>query len=51
MTRRRVLTKEQRAAVRAEYQNYSHMRSYARLGVKYGVGASTIRDIVKYWVS
>lgn len=49
MTRRRVLNKEQRAAVRAEYIPY--VVGYGALAAKYGVGASTIRDIVQYRVT
>jgi transposase-like protein len=47
MTRRRVLTKAQAAAIRAEYQ--PRKVSYAVLARKYGVGESTIRDVIKHY--
>jgi len=49
MTRRKVLNNEQRAKVRAEYMAY--IRGYGYLAKKYGVGESTIRDIVTGRVS
>ena len=49
MTRRKVLTNQQREAVRKEYLAF--VRGYETLARKYGVGASTIRDIVQGRVS
>lgn len=49
MTRRKVLDQKQREAVRKEYMAY--VRGYETLAKKYGVGASTIRDIVQGRVS
>ncbi len=51
MTRRKVLNKQQRAQVRKEYMPYVPGRGYKALAKKWGVGESTIRDIVKFYVS
>jgi transposase len=47
MTRKRSLTQEQARAIRAEYK--PGKVGYETLAKKYGVGASTIRDLVKNW--
>lgn len=47
MTRKRVLTKEQRKAIRAEHKPHKRGFGYESLAKKYGVGASTIRDCVQ----
>jgi transposase-like protein len=47
MTRRRVLTKDQRAQIRREYLAFIRGRGYGALARKYGVGESTIRDVIK----
>lgn len=49
MTRRKVLTKEQANAIRAEYKPGKLGYGYSSLAKKYGVGASTIRDLLKNW--
>lgn len=50
MTRKRVLTNEQRKAIRAEHMAYIRGRGYGAIAKKYGVGNSTIRDVVKGFV-
>jgi hypothetical protein len=47
MTRRRVLNTDQVKEIRAAYK--PHVIGYLTLARRYGVGASTIRDVVKYW--
>lgn len=47
MTRRRVLTDAQVKEIRRIYVPY--VTGYETIARMYGVGASTIRDIVKYW--
>lgn len=46
MTRRKVLTDEQVKEIRAEY--FAYVRGYHVLSKKYGVGESTIRDIITF---
>mgnify|MGYP001589907657 CR=1 FL=1 len=46
MTRRRTLTLSQAREIRAKH---AEGIGYAELGKLYGVGASTIRDCVKYY--
>lgn len=47
MTRKRVLTKEQARAIRAEHKPRKAGHGYGALAKKYGVGESTIRDLIK----
>ena len=47
MTRKRVLTNDQVKEIRAKYLAY--IVGYGALAKEYGVGESTIRDVVKYW--
>lgn len=47
MTRRRVLTSEQVRAIRAQHQP-KRGHGYSSLAKRYGVGESTIRDIITY---
>ena len=47
MSRRRVLTDDQIREIRAAYLAY--IVGYGELAKRYGVGASTIRDVVKYY--
>ncbi len=47
MTRRHLLTKEQVQEMRA-LRKRGH--TYAKLAILFGVGESTIRDHLKYWV-
>lgn len=49
MSRRLVLTKEQVKAIRAEYRPGVPGCGYLALARKYGIGASTVRDLVKYY--
>jgi len=49
MTRRKVLTEAQIKEIRKEHAS-KRGSGYASLGRKYGVGASTIRDHIKYWI-
>lgn len=51
MTRKRVLNTQQRAEVRKRYMAFIKGRGYKALAREYGVGESTIRDIVKGYVS
>lgn len=51
MTRRKVLNRHQRDQVRSEYMAYIPGRGYKALAKKFNVGESTIRDIVKFYVS
>lgn len=48
MTRRRKFTPTQVRAIRAEHLAFVKGRGYLSLARKYGVGASTIRDVVTY---
>ncbi|MFZ6773054.1 hypothetical protein ACO0LB_10110 [Undibacterium sp. SXout7W] len=48
MTRRKVLTKDQVKQIRSEHSN-KRGYGYKSLSEKYGVGLSTIRDVVKYY--
>lgn len=47
MSRRSVLTIAQAEAIRAEYKP-GKGHGYAALARKYGVGESTIRDVIQY---
>lgn len=48
MTRRKVLTKAQVKQIRTEHSS-KRGQGYKSLAEKFGVGASTIRDVVKYY--
>lgn len=48
MTRRKVLTKDQVKQIRADHANKSG-QGYSSLAKRFNVGASTIRDVVKYY--
>lgn len=48
MTRRQVLTAEQRKEIRAQHQPGKRGFGYGALAKKYGVGESTIRDVITY---
>ena len=48
MTRRRVLSDAQVKEIRALYQFRKHGFGYGALAKKYGVGESTIRDVITY---
>jgi hypothetical protein len=48
MTRRRVLTADQVREIRAEHKPGVRGYGYASLARRYGVGASTIRDLLTY---
>jgi hypothetical protein len=47
VTRRKVLTNEQVREIRALHLPHVPGRGYGALAKKYGVGESTIRDLVK----
>ncbi|MFZ6655908.1 hypothetical protein [Undibacterium sp. TJN19] len=47
MTRRRKLSDDQVRQIRASHRTYKHGRGYGALAQVYGVGASTIRDVVQ----
>jgi transposase len=49
MTRRKVLTKDQVSAIRAQYKPNVRGHGYAAIAKKIGVGESTVRDCVKFW--
>lgn len=46
MTRRRVLTAPQIAEIRSKYLAHVPGRGYLAIARQYGVGASTIRDLI-----
>ena len=48
MSRRKVLTDDQVREIRKEHLGYIRGRGYGALAIKYGVGESTIRDIITY---
>lgn len=48
MTRRRVLTDEQVREIRALYKPRVRGLGYGALAKRYGVGESTIRDVITY---
>jgi Mor family transcriptional regulator len=48
MTRRRSLTDSQVSEIRSAHLAYIRGRGYESLAKKYGVGASTIRDVITY---
>lgn len=48
MTRRRVLTDEQVRAIRAEHRPGVRGAGYESLARRFGVGVSTIRDILTF---
>lgn len=48
MTRRRVLTDSQVRAIRAAHRPGERGSGYESLALLFGVGASTIRDIITY---
>jgi transposase len=48
MPRRRALTDDQVREIRALYRPYARGFGYGALAKRYGVGESTIRDVVKY---
>lgn len=48
MTRRHALTDAQVSAVRAKHRPGVRGFGYASLALQYGVGESTIRDVVKH---
>jgi len=50
MTRRKSLTLDQIRAIRQEYKPGKRGFGYASLARKYGVGESTIRDHVNFYV-
>ena len=49
MSRRRVLTDAQVREIRKSHLAYIPGRGYGAIAKKYGVGESTIRDIIKYY--
>lgn len=49
MSRRLVLTAEQAKAIRQAYRPGVPGCGYLALAKKYGIGASTVRDLVKYY--
>lgn len=49
MSRRRVLTDAQVLEIRALHQPGVRGFGYGALAKRYGVGESTIRDVVKFW--
>lgn len=49
MTRRLVLTPDLARQIRAEYIPGKRGHGYGALARKYGVGESTIRDLLKFW--
>lgn len=51
MSRKRVLTDEQVREIRTTYQYRKRGFGYGALAKKYGVGESTIRDVVTAMVS
>ena len=48
MTRRKVLTKAQVKQIRADHAS-QRGQGYSSLAKRFNVGASTIRDVVKYY--
>lgn len=48
MTRRRVLNDEQVREIRAQHKPGKRGHGYESLAKKYGVGTSTIRDVITY---
>ena len=48
MSRRKVLTDEQVRDIRKEHLAYISGRGYGAIAKRYGVGESTIRDIITY---
>jgi hypothetical protein len=48
MTRRKLLTPAQVAEIRAKYKRGKLGYGYGSLAKEYGVGASTIRDVIHY---
>lgn len=50
MTRRRALTDSQIREIRATHRPGVRGSGYGELARRYGVGASTIRDVVKFYV-
>lgn len=51
MTRRRVLTDAQVRELRAAYQPGVRGSGYRELGRRFGIGESTVRDIITYRAS
>jgi transposase-like protein len=51
MTRRKALTPAIIRAIRASYRPGKRGSGYLSLARKYGVGASTVRDCVKYYTA
>lgn len=49
MTRRLSLTPAQAAEIRAAYIPGKRGHGYGALAKRYGVGASTVRDLILYW--
>ena len=50
MTRRRVLTDSQVREIKAAHQPGKRGKGYESLAKKYGVGISTVRDLLTYRV-
>jgi Mor family transcriptional regulator len=48
MTRRRILTDDQVREIRSLHQPGKRGHGYGALARKYGVGESTIRDVITY---